>query len=165
MEKVTHIWKIKLSRPWTFDNDSDFVQFLTSTDVWIQKYSPMFGFHWKRPSVFSQWYIKMSDLIWLDLACHYFNSTRFVWSIPDALLTFCFYARLVTFKSYKKWYLMRMFISWLCPFKQLLLLLMSFYWIFANVFQIWSTLDGYEKLAGEFEAIGNEPNTKMLSYF
>ena len=36
MEKVTYIWKIKLSRPWTFDNDSDFVQFLTSTDVRIQ---------------------------------------------------------------------------------------------------------------------------------
>ena len=45
---------------------------------------------------------------------------------------------------------MRMSISWLCPFKRLLLLLMSLYWIFANVF------DGYEKLAGEFEAISNE---------
>ena len=32
---------------------------------------------------------------------------------------------------------------------------MSFYWIFANAFQIWSTLDGYEKLADEFEAISN----------
>ena len=35
------------------------------------------------------------------------------------------------------------------------LLLMSFYWILANAFHIWSTLDGYEKLAGEFEAISN----------
>ena len=51
---------------------------------------------------------------------------------------------------------MRMSISWLCPFKRLLLLLMSLYWIFANAFQIWSMLDGYEKLAGEFEAISNE---------
>ena len=32
---------------------------------------------------------------------------------------------------------------------------MLFYWIFANAFQIWSTLDGYEKLADEFEAISN----------
>ena len=27
-----------LSRPWTLDNDSDFVQFLTSNDVRILKY-------------------------------------------------------------------------------------------------------------------------------
>ena len=32
---------------------------------------------------------------------------------------------------------------------------MSFYCIFANASQIWSTLDGYEKLADEFEAISN----------
>ena len=31
-----------LSRPWTLDNDSDFVQFLTSNDVRIVKYSSMF---------------------------------------------------------------------------------------------------------------------------
>ena len=36
MEKVKYIWKNKLSQPWTFDNDSDFVQFLNSTDIWIQ---------------------------------------------------------------------------------------------------------------------------------
>ena len=51
MEKVSYIWKIKLSRPWT-------VQFLTSTDVRIRNYSSMFGFPWKNPSVNSQWYIK-----------------------------------------------------------------------------------------------------------
>ena len=34
-------------------------------------------------------------------------------------------------------------------------LLMSFYWIFANAFQIWSTLDGYEKLAEELGAISS----------
>ena len=33
--------------------------------------------------------------------------------------------------------------------------LMSFYWIFANASQIWSTLDGYEKLADKLEAISN----------
>ena len=32
---------------------------------------------------------------------------------------------------------------------------MSFYWILANAFQIWSTLDGYAKLADEFEAVSN----------
>ena len=32
---------------------------------------------------------------------------------------------------------------------------MSFNWIFANASQIWATLDGYEKLADEFEAISN----------
>ena len=32
---------------------------------------------------------------------------------------------------------------------------MSFYFIFANTSQIWSILDGYEKLADEFEAISN----------
>ena len=37
-----YIKKIMLSRPWTFDNDSDFVQFLTSNDVRIRKYSSMF---------------------------------------------------------------------------------------------------------------------------
>ena len=44
-------------------------------------------------------------------ACNYFNSSRFVQSIPvpDTLLTFCFTrACLVTCKSAKKWYLMRM---------------------------------------------------------
>ena len=38
--KVTYIWKLILSRPWTFGNDSEFVSFLTSTDfsnskVWL----------------------------------------------------------------------------------------------------------------------------------
>ena len=32
---------------------------------------------------------------------------------------------------------------------------MSFYWIFANAFQIWSTPDGYAKLDDAFEAISN----------
>ena len=41
-----------------FHNHSDFLQFLTSTDVRIRKYSSMFGFPWKNLSVNSQWYIK-----------------------------------------------------------------------------------------------------------
>ena len=55
------------------DDDSDFVQFLTSTDVQIRKYSLMCGFPWKNPSVNSQWYIKkMSALIWLRAYNHDF---------------------------------------------------------------------------------------------
>ena len=54
MKKVTIIKKTKLPRPWTCDDDSDFVQFLTSTDVRIRKYSSMFGFPRKNPSVNSQ---------------------------------------------------------------------------------------------------------------
>ena len=156
MEKVTHIWKFKLSQPWTFDNDSDFVQFLTSTFVWIQKYSPMFDFHWKNPSVISQWYIKneCSDMAWFGLSLFQLHNVCLEYS--GCASHFLVYARLVTFKSAKKWYILRMSISWLCPFKRLLLLLMSFYWILANAFQIWSKLDGYEKLAGKFEAISNE---------
>ena len=45
MEMVTYIiLEIKLSQPRTFNNDPDFVSFLTSTDVQIQRYSSMFGF-------------------------------------------------------------------------------------------------------------------------
>ena len=42
------------------------------------------------------------------LACNKFNSTRFVQSIPDTLL---FHARLVTCRSAKKWYLMRVCVT------------------------------------------------------
>ena len=82
---------------------ADSVSFLTSTDDRVQKYSPMFGFSWTNPSMNSQWYMKnvCSDValksiitIW---ACKLFNSKRFVLSIPDTLLTFCF--MLVSCKS------------------------------------------------------------------
>ena len=46
--------KKKLSRPWAFDNDPDFVSLLTSSDVRIRKYSSMFGFSWTNPLVNSQ---------------------------------------------------------------------------------------------------------------
>ena len=80
MEKVTYIWKIKLSQPWTFDNDSDLMQLRTSTDVQIRKYSSMFGFPWKNPSVNSQsWHIKRW-VLWYGLgsiikisACNWFK--------------------------------------------------------------------------------------------
>ena len=54
MEKGTFIWKIKLSRPWTFDNDSDFMQFLICTDVRIHKYSSMFGLPWENTMVYKK---------------------------------------------------------------------------------------------------------------
>ena len=54
MEKATFIWKIKLSRPCTFDNDSDLMQFLTCTDVRIQKYSSMFGLPWENTMVYKK---------------------------------------------------------------------------------------------------------------
>ena len=60
------IWKIELSQPWTFDDDSDCMQFLTSTDVRGRKYWSMFGFPWKNPSDNSQWYIK-KWVLWYGL--------------------------------------------------------------------------------------------------
>ena len=80
----------------------------------------MFGFHWKNPSVISQWYIKNECS---DMAC--FGSSLFqlhnvCLGYSGCASHFLFYARLVTFKSAKKWYLMRMSISWVCPFKRLL---------------------------------------------
>ena len=60
------IWKIELSQPWTFDDDSDCLQFLTSTDVRGRKYWSMFGFPWKNPSENSQRYIK-KWVLWYGL--------------------------------------------------------------------------------------------------
>ena len=74
---------------------ADSVSFLTSADDRIQKYSSMFGFPWTNPSVNSQWYVKQW-VLWYGLGsiitilvCK-LNSTRFVLSIPDTLLTLCF---------------------------------------------------------------------------
>ena len=127
MEKVTYVWKIKLSRPWTFNNDSCRLRVISHlywwsnsevfVDVWlfldksIKKKIP------KEKKCVHWCGLGSIIMIWA------FNSTRFVLSIPDTLLTFCFtHACLVTCKSAKKWYLMRMCISWLCPFKQPLFL-------------------------------------------
>ena len=45
---------------------ADSVSFLTSADDRIRKYSSMFGFHWKNPSVNSRMVYKtMRALIWL----------------------------------------------------------------------------------------------------
>ena len=99
------------------------VSFLTSTDDRIQKYSWIFGFSWTNPSVKSQWYIK-KRLLWCGL-----GSINTIWPCTSSTLQGLFWvflirfslsvsrACLVTCKSAKKWYLMRMCISWLCPFK------------------------------------------------
>ena len=110
MEKVTYnIWKIKLSRPWTFDNDSDFVQLLTSTDVWIWKYSSMFGFPTKNPSVNSQsWYIKRW-VLWYGLGSVITISACTVCLEYSRYAShFLFQTSLVTCKSAKKWNLIRL---------------------------------------------------------
>ena len=60
MEKVTIFGKSSVldREPSTQYNHSDFVQFLTSTDVRIQKYFVDVWLPGKNPSVNSQWYIK-----------------------------------------------------------------------------------------------------------
>ena len=55
MEKVTYVWKNKLSSTMIY---ADYVSFLTSIDDRIQKYSSMFGFPWTNPWVNSLWLIK-----------------------------------------------------------------------------------------------------------
>ena len=73
MEKVTYIWKIKLSRPWTFDNVSDFVSFLTSTD---SSNSEVFVDVWlsldESIGEFSTAYKNMSALVWRKVYNHDF---------------------------------------------------------------------------------------------
>ena len=65
MEQVTYTLKIKLSRPWTFDNVADFVSFLTSTD---SSNSEVFVDVWlslnKSIAEFSMAYKNMSALVW-----------------------------------------------------------------------------------------------------
>ena len=73
MENVTYIWKIKLSRPWTFDNVSDFVSFLTSTD---SSNSEVFVDVWlsldESIGEFSMAYKNMSALVWRKVYNHDF---------------------------------------------------------------------------------------------
>ena len=109
---------------------ADSVSFLTSADDRIRKYLAMFGFPWKNPSVNSQWYIKQC-VLWYGLgsiimisACNYFS-----WTLQGLFWVFLgirfslsgSLACLVTCKSAKKWYLMSMCFSWLCPFNRLLI--------------------------------------------
>ena len=126
---------MELSQPSTFNNNSDFVSFLTSIYkiliLRIRKHSLMSGFPWTNPSVNSLWYTKKWVLqygwgsIIMTLACNIISSTpqgsfrvfqmRFSLSVSSTCLVIC--------KSTKKWYLMRMCTSWLCPFKD------SLYWL------------------------------------
>ena len=88
-------------------------------DVWLS----LKKFMGKFSMVYKQW------VLWYGVgpiktisACNYFNPSRFVWSIPDTLL---FHTHLVTCKSAKEWYLMRMYISCLCPFKNHLIIFLK----------------------------------------
>ena len=69
MEKVTYVWKNKLSSTMIY---ADYVSFLTSIDDRIQKNSSMFGFPWTNPWVNSLWFIKNWVL------CYGLGSIRFV---------------------------------------------------------------------------------------
>ena len=65
---------------------------------------------------FSMVYKKMSTLIWLSAYNHDFElvTGSILQGYPEySAYTLLFHARLVTCKSAKKWYLMRMCISWL----------------------------------------------------
>ena len=102
----------------------DSVSFLTSTDDRIQKYSSMFGFPWTKPSVNSQWYIE-KRVLWYGLGS---IITISVWASSTLQGLFWVFrilfplsvsrACLVTWKSAKKWYLMRMCIRWMCPYRK-----------------------------------------------
>ena len=116
MEKVTYIGKIKRSRPWTFHTVQSLRLHAISHLYWCSN-SEVIGRCLasleKSICEFSMVYKKW--LLWCGLgpiitilACNKFNSTRFVQSIPDTLL---FHARLVTCRSAKKWYLMRVCVT------------------------------------------------------
>ena len=61
----------------------------------------------------------MCALMWLRVYNHNlgFQLFKVCFEYSRYASHFLFHARLVTCKSAKKWYLMRMYISWLCPFK------------------------------------------------
>ena len=102
--------------PSTQYNHSDFMQFLTSTDVRIGKYSSMFGF----PGKIHWWILngisKMSVLMWLR-----FQLVTVLVQLHKVCLEYsgCAFVSHTSCdkKSAKKWYLVRMCISWLCPFE------------------------------------------------
>ena len=122
MEKVTYVWKIKLSRPWTFHNDSCRLRIISHLYWWSN--SEVFVDVWlsldKSIAEFPTVYKKMSALVCNRVYNHDFGlllvqlylfrvfRMRFSLSVSRACLVIC--------KSAKKWYEMRMCFSWLCPF-------------------------------------------------
>ena len=125
MKKVTYVWKIKLSRPWTFDNDSCRLRIISHlwrsnskafVDVWLSLD--------KSIAEFPILYKKMSALVWNRVYNHDFGLLpvqlyKFCLEYSGCAFHFLFHAHagLVICKSAKKWYDMRMCFSWLCPFK------------------------------------------------
>ena len=84
MKKVTYVWKIKLSRPWTFDNDSCRLRIISHlwrsnskafVDVWLSLD--------KSIAEFPILYKKMSALVWNRVYNHDFGL------LPVQLYKFC----------------------------------------------------------------------------
>ena len=126
MVKVTYVWKITLSRPWTFDNVSCRLCFISHLYWWSN--SEVFVDVWlsldKAVGEFSMVYTE-KWVLWYDLGS---IITISVWTSSTLQGLFWVFrirfslsvsrACLVTWKSAKKWYLMRMCISLMCPYRK-----------------------------------------------
>ena len=81
--KVTYIWKIELSWRWTFDDDSDFVSFLTladssNQDVFVDVWLSLDKSIGELSMVYKKWvlwYGLGSIITILTSTCNLFNST------------------------------------------------------------------------------------------
>ena len=66
--RFIYVWKIKLSRPWTFDNDSCRLCIIFHLYWWSNSEVFVDVWHsWTKPSVNSQWYIE-KWVLWCGLA-------------------------------------------------------------------------------------------------
>ena len=129
MEKVTYLENQAFStvnlRQWFRLHAISLLYWCLNLDVFVDVWLSLKKFMGKFSilMVYKQWVLWYGvGPIKTILACNYFNSSRFVWSIPDTLL---FHTHLVTCKSAKEWYLMRMYISCLCPVKNHLIIFLK----------------------------------------
>ena len=132
LHKVVSVWRLVLVLALNKDSIkrlrlhkiieiyADSVSFLTSTNDRIQKYSSMFRFPWTNPSVNTLWYIEkwvpwygLGSMITISAVTSSTLQGLF-WVLSPSVSRAC----LVTCKSAKKCYLMRMRISWLFPFNE-----------------------------------------------
>ena len=117
-------WKIKLSRPWNFDNDScrlcviSHLYWWSNSEVFVDVWlflDKSIGEFWMLYKTCVPWYgLGPIITIW---SCNWVQLYKVCFEYSGYASHFLFYARLVTCKSTKKWYQMRMCISWLSPFK------------------------------------------------
>ena len=101
---------------------TDYLWFSHLRILRLPRYSLTFGFPWTRPSVHSPLYqwnncsSNITRILSTILNRKYFDSTRFVYMrfslSPLALLEISLICKLAM-----QWFLMRMYSSWLCPFK------------------------------------------------